>query len=777
MRMSMDMRFGVRRGVWRGFGRQWVLGAAASLTLCAGLAAAQQQLTNQDPPAAPAAASSPNLSPDAHSTDWSSRIWSVARTGDEAAFLKALETLSKTHGSEADTSVGELAVSGDQLRSHFAQRETDRAARALELHAELEKHLAEPEADLMLAKCLRSAIELEMIATTKGEALADPRIIPLIAKSVAAAHAAEARGEILTASELFVLLNALYEEPGTYLPDVDRLNTRLSMLRLYAPVRLYDMRVARSKLMGEESKMAPYNPLGDDYTEKLKDVDQTMVLRAIAYSIRHVEKPRLTDLLVGGLANVRTLLTTSDLSTTFPTIADDRKVNGMLAFLDSEIATLKAAPAAPDIVKIDAMIDRMKEANGASVNVPTPVLLHEFGNGVMSPLDDYSVVIWPDEVRRFEKNTQGKFVGVGIQIEYDELSRIRVATPLEGTPAQRAGVHTGDVLTSVNGQNVYGLTLDQAVDVITGPAGTSVTLTMERKNPEDAEAKPESIDFKLTRSIINVITVKGWNRINAREDGWEWFIDKDNGIGYVRLLQFTDTTADELARAISDMQAVGLKGLVFDLRFNPGGLMDQAVKVSRKFIAAEGDIVMARNSAGVVENHEKTRPAQAVLANTPVVVLINEGSASASEIVSGALACYARNGEADVLLLGERSFGKGSVQNVWRLTAASHLKLTVQYYMLPDQSIIHRRPGASTWGVQPDFTVDLLPKQTTDALTLRRDADIIPLNENGVIEGQLAGRKDPNDLLSKGTDLQLETALFILKARAIEQPNQASKTE
>jgi len=574
-----------------------------------------------------------------------------------------------------------------------------------------------------------------------------------------------------------VLLNALHEEAGTYLPDVKRLNNRLGMLRMYAPRELYEMRVERSKALDEESKMAPYNSLGDDYTAKLKDVDQTMVLRAIAYSVRHVERPKLADMLVGGLMNVRTLVTTADLDATFATLAEKPKLDAMLAFIDHETAALKSSTVAPDIIKIDALIDRLRDANTASVNLPTQVVLHEFGNGVMSPLDEYSVIIWPDEVRRFEKNTQGKFVGVGIQIEYDELSRVRVATPLEGTPAQRAGVHTGDVLTAVDGKNVYGLTLDQAVDVITGPAGTNVTLTMERKDPEDAEAKPALIDFTLTRSIINVPTVKGWNRIDAREDGWEWFIDKANGIGYVRLLQFTDTTSDELGRAISAMQGQGLKGLIFDLRFNPGGLLDQAVRVSRKFIAADGDIVMARNSAGVIENPERTRPSEAVLANTPVVVLINEGSASASEIVSGALACYAKEGVADVLIVGDRSFGKGSVQNVWRLTPSSHLKLTVQYYMLPDKSLIHRRPGSTTWGVQPNLRVDLLPKQTTESLTLRRDADIIPLNEHGVIEGEMDKRPDPSDLITKGTDLQLETALFLLKARTVASSNQASKIE
>jgi carboxyl-terminal processing protease len=251
-------------------------------------------------------------------------------------------------------------------------------------------------------------------------------------------------------------------------------------------------------------------------------------------------------------------------------------------------------------------------------------------------------------------------------------------------------------------------------------------------------------------------------------------IDAESGIGYIRLGQFTETTGDEIAAAVAGLQSRGMKGLIFDLRFNPGGLLDQAVKVSRKFIKVEGGVVVqARGATGAIENSEYTRPTQASLAKTPIIVLINEGSASASEIVSGAISCYAKSGDLDAILVGARSFGKGSVQNVWQLTSNSHLKLTVQYYMLPDKSIIHRRVGATTWGVQPNLTVEMLPKQTTEGILLRRDADVIPINENGIIQADLAKRVNPNDLITKGLDLQLESALLLMKARVSEPANQA----
>jgi carboxyl-terminal processing protease len=376
-------------------------------------------------------------------------------------------------------------------------------------------------------------------------------------------------------------------------------------------------------------------------------------------------------------------------------------------------------------------------------------------------------------------------VGVGIQIEYDETSNVRVVSPLEGTPAQRAGVHPGDVLKKVDGRVVFGLSLDQAVDVITGPPGTDVTLTMLRKDPEQKDEKGEPVakelEFRLTRAVIKVPTAKGWTRSGIKEDDWNWFIDKESGIGYIRLTQFADNTGRELDDAVAAMKREGLKGLIFDLRFNPGGLLDQAIRIGRRFVdSPNGFIVAMRGSDGIISNPEETMPDRARLAGIPLVVMVNEGSASASEIVSGALKCFQRggtlDGKVDCVVLGARSYGKGSVQNVWPLTNNAAIKITTQYYVIPDRTILHRRPGAEAWGVEPNLAVEMLPKQTVDSLLLRRNADVIPMDEKGqVVEDASKPRPDPQDLLSKGLDLQLETALLLMRGKiAAIEPTQAA---
>ena len=704
-----------------------------------------------------------------HVSSVTSELWNTAKLGDQRKLDELLGKIASNPGLAGD----DISKSAAALQANFAKRESDRKTRESELRAELDKNLSESNPSIRLSKSLRSAIELEMLSVTKGAVAKEPAIAGIVESARVAATEAESSGDVLNASELFGLLNGLFEESGQYRDDVERLGQRLAMIRLYAPKRLYDLRFERMKALGEESKMAPYNSLGDDFHEKLAGIDSMMLMRAIAYSIRHVERPKINDILIGGLDNLKTLITTSMLRDVFPALGDEEALGRMNRFLESERNKLTKAELSYDLPQIDSLIEGLRKANQESVQLMESALLHEFGNGVMQPLDEYSVVIWPDEVRRFQKNTQGRFVGVGIQIEYDDQSRIKIATPLEGTPAQRAGIHANDILSAVNGKNVYGLTLDQVVDVITGPAGTPVTLTIDRPDPKDSEKAMTAIDFELERSFIDVPSTKGWIRSGEREDAWDYMLDHASGIGYIRLTQFTESSSDEITAAISKLREQGLKGLIFDLRFNPGGLLDQAVKIARKFIKVEGGIIVqARGASGAIENPEYTRPAQAVLSNLPVIVLINEGSASASEIVSGAVSCYAKTGDVDAVLLGTRTFGKGSVQNVWQLTANSHLKLTVQYYMLPDKSIIHRRPGAKTWGVEPHLHVEMLPKQTTDSILLRRDADVIPINENGVIEADLAKRVNPQDLLTKGLDLQLETALLLLKARTADAESQ-----
>jgi carboxyl-terminal processing protease len=300
-------------------------------------------------------------------------------------------------------------------------------------------------------------------------------------------------------------------------------------------------------------------------------------------------------------------------------------------------------------------------------------------------------------------------------------------------------------------------------------------MTMERKSEKpDDEGKTitQDIDFKLARAVIPIDSVKGWRRNGPKETDWDWFIDSADHIGYIRLLQFTEDTTKDLRGAIQQMQAKGpLKGLILDLRFNPGGLLTEAVGVANTFID-KGVIVSTEGTMqGEVKN---ATPGSSMLKDAPLVVLINEGSASASEIVSGAIRHYADIGEVKAVLIGQRSYGKGSVQNVWPIASNAKMKLTTQYYKLPDGRIIHRKPGATTWGIDPHLSVDILPETESDALKLRQDADVLPIDSKGnIVQNSKTPTPDPQKLLDDGLDVQLETALAVLQAQAAAQPAQA----
>jgi carboxyl-terminal processing protease len=733
---------------------------------------------------------------------WSGKLWESARTGDSANFERLLTQLD---ANSIGTGAGgpTVAAAASRLAEHYAKREADRATRIEEVRKDLadlasDKPLPEKlasekgaeergelktkpkdkpkgpiTAEVRLSRALRAALELHMLSTDKEAVIADPTVQGLISRAANDARAAEAKGDLLTAGELFILLDSLLDVPGTYKADVRRIVQRQEMLRLYAPQRMWELGNARRLAAGEES-LPPYNPFGDDWQTKLSTVNQGLIERAVDYTRRHVDQKPTNTLLIGGLDALKTMATTSDLQTVFKGIGDNELRTQWIATLDREAAALKDLPVDLDRYQVQGLVSRLLKANDNSVKIAPQAVLHEFGNGLMGKLDEFSAIIWPDELKRFQKATEGRFVGVGIQIEYDEESNIRVVTPLEGTPAQRAGVHPKDVLKKVDGRAIFGFTLDQAVEVITGPAGTDVELTLDRTKelpegaPADAKPEKEEVVVKLTRATIKVPTAKGFVRDGIQENDWDYFVDKESRVGYIRLSQFSEETATELATAASELKSAGVTGLILDLRFNPGGLLDQAVKVARQFIdVKDGYIVMSQVAGGRIESPEFTRPSDAKLAHLPLVVLVNEGSASASEIVSGALATYARAGDIDAVVLGSRSYGKGSVQNVWQISPTAAMKVTTAHYMLPDKSIIHRKLGATKWGIEPNLKVEMLPKQNTDAIIMRRNADIVLLNEKGqVVEDAKNPRPNPTDLITKGLDLQLEAAVVLLKARA-----------
>lgn len=695
---------------------------------------------------------------------WSGNVWQAATAGDEKRFFALLDQMPESDSIEAMALKDSIA----HLRANFAARETQRTEHLAEVRTRFVETLAQDHTDLVLTTALRDAVEIEMYSADKAAFNADSAIRNLITEADNAAKAAEERSDWLMANELYYRLSLLVPSSTTYDAKVHELGRRLSMIRLYAPNKLWEMRNERRLLDDDAEPLPPFNTVGEDYREKLAGISDEIVVDAVSRAARmHVELGDELNLVRDGLRALEVFAQTPELADTFEGLKDETARERFLSMVRSRRAQLGLTADKPTT-----LINDLQKINRETINIPTEALLHELGNGAMSALDDYSAIIWPDEVRRFERNTSGKFIGIGVQIQMNELGNIAVVTPLEGTPAQRAGVRSGDIIKRVNGESAVGFTLDQAVDTITGPEGTKVVVTVDRENDEGEYVEHE---FDIRREVIKLRSIKGWERLDANEDNWNWFVDQDSKIGYIRMTQFHEETSIELDRAIAQMKAEGLQGLVFDLRFNPGGLLEEAVSVVSRFVD-RSEANKAIRGAVVVSTENKRNlpqmPAERIeqhrdsLAGIPVVVLINEGSASASEIVSGNLQDYAHAGAIPAVVLGTRSFGKGSVQNVWYLRSSPRaaMKLTTQYYKLPGGRLIHKHPGSENHGVEPDIEVEMLPNQVTDAILLRQAADVVTLDANGlpVVSDDTP---NPHDLINKGTDLQLQTAVVMLKAK------------
>ncbi|HHN78117.1 MAG TPA: PDZ domain-containing protein, partial [Phycisphaerales bacterium] len=495
----------------------------------------------------------------------------LSRANDGHDLARAVELLKGNRRADAG-----LIEVGERFEQSIAKREADRTAKLAEVNAKLVEELAEAAGKtdfvsraISLADAMRSAVEMQILSKDEDAFMADVRITRLIRDTEAAAREAEAQGEWMLANELFARLSALLEKEGTYKDDVDRLNRRLSMIRLYAPEKFREL-VAEQRARHGEDAPPPYNPYGDTYEEKLEPISARGVERALQHAMfKHVDlasRGAMGPMLISGLDALETLVTTGELAEVLPGLADESARDEFLRFVHNQREQIRERQEDPTrgvgLAELNMTISRMLSVNRFSINLYEQALLHEFGNGAMSALDTYSAIIWPDEIKRFQRSTRGEFVGVGIQIEMDDLQNIRVVTPLEGTPAQRAGIQTGDLIREVDGHSTIGFTLDQAVEVITGPRNTKVTLTIER----EVDGETKTLEFTLKRTRIELPTVRGWQKIAPGDEteAWDWFVDPDAGIGYIRLTSFSNHTTERFDEAIKEMRKHGLHGLVLD---------------------------------------------------------------------------------------------------------------------------------------------------------------------------------------------------------------------
>jgi carboxyl-terminal processing protease len=301
-------------------------------------------------------------------------------------------------------------------------------------------------------------------------------------------------------------------------------------------------------------------------------------------------------------------------------------------------------------------------------------------NGMLTSLDPHSSYMTPKTFRDMQVQTRGEFGGLGIEVTM-ENGVVKVVTPIDDTPASRAGMRPNDYITHIDGTQILGMTLSDAVDKMRGPANSSISLTVMRKGVD------EPFEVKLTRAIITIKSVR---------------YEREGDIGYIRVTSFNEQTSDLLDDAIvgltKQIGAAKLRGFIVDLRNNPGGLLDQAIAVSDEFMDG-GEIVSTRGRHAEDTQRYNARRGD-VTSGKPIIVLLNGGSASASEIVAGALQDHRR-----ATILGTRSFGKGSVQTIIPLGSDGALRLTTARYYTPSGRSIQAK------GIDPDIVVAQTPPE------------------------------------------------------------------
>jgi carboxyl-terminal processing protease len=364
--------------------------------------------------------------------------------------------------------------------------------------------------------------------------------------------------------------------------------------------------------------------------------------------------------------------------------------------------------------------------------------------GMISTLDPHSEFMEPEKYKELQNDTQGAFGGLGIVIAMKD-NYITVIAPMEDSPGFRAGILSGDRIVKIDGKSTEKLSLPDAVKYLRGEPGTDVQITVFRPSSNSMK------DYKLTRAVINIDMVKD---INGKKE----FPLGDNKIGYVRLVQFGEKTSADLEAALKKLNKQGMQALILDLRWNPGGLLEQAVDVCEKFLP-KGELVVTTEGRNPSQNSVRRAMGRGdELHNMPMVVLVNLGSASASEIVAGCLQDLKR-----AIVLGEKTFGKGSVQSIIPLAplpdGVSALRLTTAKYYTPSHKVIHEE------GITPDIVVPMSEEQEREAQLKLTPGGVESLED--VDRAKLATARDPQ--LERAMDLLKGITLFTQRAPMPEQ--------
>lgn len=598
--------------------------------------------------------------------------------------------------------------------------------------------------------------------------------------AVAAAGAYEEEGNWFKAAAIYVHLVDLFPQNNAYRAALERCQAQIQLQYAYTPEAEW-----KTEVVNIEAQMAR------DAFRKIRS--------------EHIKVPDFRAMAVSALEQILRMANEPKLAEVFEAMADPDNVRMFTSRVQVYLDKAEREEQLTSGQLIDMFDQVLKINRETQLFQPQSVLIREFVSGALRPLDKYTDMLWPVDIDEFNKHTQGKFSGVGIRIQKMPNGPIKVVSPLEDTPAYLAGLQPGDLIIKIEGEAAKKFSIRRAVNAITGEPGTYVRLTIRRPTTK------EEFEVRLQRQVITIYTIKGYAR--DEQGKWKYMIDPDNKIAYIRLTNFTETSTDELREAITGLLDEGMRGIIFDLRDNPGGTLKAAVEVANLFLENDMLIVSTKDRHG--KPWEVSASGRAHFSEFPMVVLANTVSASAAEIVTGALQVHKR-----AKIVGERTFGKGSVQQVMQLntTPPAYLKLTTAYYYLPNGRCLHREEDSVTWGVDPDIEINLVPKENYKVREQRMKTDILKgkdqdqltdedirnltdeadeLEPDSLEEEELDGKAGPDDreeegedddeaqdyldserleeklnivrddenLFSDDLDLQLETALLILRVR------------
>ena len=356
--------------------------------------------------------------------------------------------------------------------------------------------------------------------------------------------------------------------------------------------------------------------------------------------------------------------------------------------------------------------------------------------GMLSSLDPHSAYLTDKEFKEMQIQTKGEFGGLGIVVTKDS-NFIKVVSPIDGTPAAKAGILAGDYISEIDGKSTFDMSLTDAVELMRGKVGGRVKIVVLRKNEK------EPLDFTLRREVIKIDSVSG----ELRSDG----------ILYIRISNFIENTYKDMVALINKYKKENINGVILDLRNNPGGLLDQSIKVSEIFLDGDKVVVSIKGKNNQFLEDYKTTNKKAILANIPVVVLVNEGSASASEIVAGALQDYKV-----AIIMGEKTFGKASVQQLFPLVNGGAIKLTIARYYTPSGRSIQLD------GIEPDIFVKKAEISYKDLKSYKiREEDLDGHLENDIVDKTVKELKKDKDEKTKEedvSDFQLLRAIDFIKS-------------